>query len=340
MGVPRAVTDDAKATRLDSVGQCLRYSFVMLGTRILRGILQWIASALYRVREYLLGQPFFTSTVLPAIPRPLRWALRTAYLFPADVIERVVGRRTDMVPPRSMMFVGSVGDFESSGDVLVQRLIDVAGLTPESSVLDIGSGIGRLAVAMTRHLSPEGRYEGLDIVPSGVKWCSENIASRYPNFRFTLADVFNGEYNPTGRVHPAEYRLPYPDATFDLVVLTSVFTHMLPAEKEHYVDEIARVLKPRGRCFATYLLLNPESRRLMDAGASDIRLKHTIGPCAVVDTKVPELAVGYDEDYVRSVYERRGLSTESGIYYGTWSGRKASSRQAGLGQDVVLSIRQ
>jgi SAM-dependent methyltransferase len=312
----------------------------MLGTRILRGTLRWIANALYGVREYLLGQPFFTSTILPAIPRPLRWALRSAYLFPADVIEGIVGRPTGMVPPRSKMFVGSVGDFESSGELLVRRLIEVAGLTPESSVLDIGSGIGRLAVALTSSMAPEGRYEGIDIVPSGVHWCSESITPRYPTFRFTLADVFNGEYNPNGRVRPTEYRLPYPDATFDLVVLTSVFTHMLPAEKEHYVDEIARVLKPQGRCFATYLLLNPESRRLMEAGASDIRLKHAIGPCAVVDTKVPELAVGYDEDYVRSVYERRGLSTESGIYYGTWSGREPSSRQAGLGQDIVLTTRR
>jgi SAM-dependent methyltransferase len=134
--------------------------------------------------------------------------------------------------------------------------------------------------------------------------------------------------------------LPFPDATFDLVVLTSVFTHMLAPEKEHYVDEIARVLKPGGRCFATYLLLNAESRRLMEQGSSDTRLRHTIGPCAVVDEKVPELEVGYDEDYVRATYEQRGLSTEGGIYYGSWSGRQPSARTNGLSQDLVLSVRR
>ena len=77
----------------------------------------------------------------------------------------------------------------------------------------------------------------------------------------------------------------------------------------------------------------------MAAGASDTRFKHAVGPCAVVDTKVPELAVGYDEDYVRDVYERRGLSTEGGIYYGTWSGREPSARASGLIQDLVLSTR-
>jgi SAM-dependent methyltransferase len=303
-------------------------------------ILRWIPDLLYRVRAYLLSLPVFTSTILPAIPRPVRWALRSAYLSTADAFESAAGERATMVPPRSKMFVGSVDDFEASGELLVRRLIEVAGLTPTSHVLDIGCGIGRLAVALTGYLDPQARYEGLDIVPSGIEWCTENITSRYPNFRFTLADVSNGEYNPNGRLAPTEYPLPYADATFDLVVLTSVFTHMLPAEKEHYLDEIARVLKRDGRCFATYLLLNAESRRLMEAGSSDTRFKHTMGPYAVVNLKVPELSVGYDEDYVRQVYERRGLSIEGGIYYGAWSGREPSAQTSGLGQDLILSTRR
>jgi SAM-dependent methyltransferase len=315
---------------------------VVLGYRIRdleHGALERVADGLYALRRYLLDQPLFTSTILPAIPRPLRWTLRKAYLMPADVIEKAVGRRAAMVPPRSQMFVGSVEDFERSGELLTTRLIDLAGLTPGSSVLDVGCGIGRLAVALTRRLGPDGTYEGLDIVPSGIEWCRQNITARHPNFRFTLAEVFNGEYNPHGRVRPSEYQLPYADATFDLVVLTSVFTHMLPGDMEHYVDEIARVLKPGGRCFATYSLLDPQSRRLMESGRSDTRFKHAMGPCAVVDEKVPELAVAYDEDYVRDVFARRGLSTDGGIHYGTWSGRETSGRSTGLSQDIVLAVR-
>jgi ubiquinone/menaquinone biosynthesis C-methylase UbiE len=299
-----------------------------------------VADALYAIRRFLLDQPLFTSTLLPLIPRPARWALRRAYLLPADAIDKAVGRRSELVPPRSQMFVGSVDDFESSGELLVRRLVDVAGLTPESSVLDIGSGIGRLAVALTSFHGPEGSYDGLDIVPSGIEWCTQNITTRHPRFRFTLANVFNGEYNPRGTVQPSEYRLPYPDASFDLVVLTSVFTHMLPADMEHYIDEIARVLKPGGRCFATYSLLNPESRRLMESGAGDMRFKHAMGPCAVVDPMVPELAVAYEEGYVREIYKERGLASEGGIYYGGWSGREQSDRSSGLSQDIVLTTRR
>jgi SAM-dependent methyltransferase len=297
------------------------------------------ADALFALRRWLLDQPWFTSTLLPAIPRPLRWRLRKAYLLPADLIDAVTGRRNPMVPPRSKMFVGSVDDFESSGQLLVDRLTRVAGLHAGSHVLDIGCGIGRLAVALTGRLGPEGRYDGLDIVPSGIEWCRTRITPRYPNFRFTLADVHNGEYNPDGRVDPAAYRLPYADGSFDLVVLTSVFTHMLPDESEHYLEEIARVLKPGGRCFATYSLLNDESRRLMAGGAADTRFDHAMGPCAVVDAKVPELAVGYDEGYVRDACERAGLAPED-VLYGSWSGRAPTDQESGLSQDVVLTTRR
>lgn len=297
------------------------------------------ADALFALRRWLLDQPWFTSTLLPAIPRPLRWASRKAYLLPADLIDAVTGRRNPMVPPRSKMFVGSVDDFESSGRLLVDRLARVAGLHAGSHVLDIGCGIGRLAVALTERLGPQGRYEGLDIVPSGIEWCRTQITPRHSNFRFTLADVHNGEYNPGGRVDPAAYRLPYADASFDLVVLTSVFTHMLPDETEHYLEEIARVLKPGGRCFATYSLLNDESRRLMAGGAADTRFDHAMGPCAVVDAKVPELAVGYDEGYVRDACERVGLAPED-VLYGSWSGRAPTDHGSGLSQDVVLTTRR
>jgi SAM-dependent methyltransferase len=302
-------------------------------------MLNKLAEALFAFRRWLLDRQWFTSTVLPAIPRPLRWALRRAYLMPADLIDKVTGRRNPMVPPRSQMFVGSVEDFESSGALLVDRLTRVAGLRRDSHVLDIGCGIGRLAVALTSRLGPEGRYEGLDIVPSGIEWCTGHITPRHPNFRFTLADVHNGEYNPNGRVAPTEYRLPYRDASFDLVVLTSVFTHMLPAETERYLDEIARVLKPGGHCFATYSLLNDESRRLMADGSADMRFDHAIGPCAVVDTKVPELAVGYDEAYVREASAAAGLEPED-VLYGSWSGRRTDGHGSGLSQDVVLTTRR
>jgi SAM-dependent methyltransferase len=302
-------------------------------------VISKLVAALYDLRRLLLRQQWFTSTVLPAIPRPVRWTMRRLYFLPSDLIDRALGRRDDMVPPRSQIFTGSVDDFRASGMALVHRLVDFGGLTPDSKVLDIGCGMGRLAVALTSYLTRDGGYEGLDIVPSGISWCNDHIASRYPNFGFTLADVYNKEYHPNGRLKPSEYRFPYPDETFDLVVLASVFTHMLSADMEHYIAEISRVLKRGGRCYASYSLLNEESRRAMESGLSSLRFKHYEGPCWIVDDKVPELAVGYDEPYVRDLYEHHGLSAGYTTYYGSWSGRPLLAEDARFSQDIVLSTK-
>jgi SAM-dependent methyltransferase len=303
--------------------------------------LRKVMVGLYALRRRLLGNPLFTSTILPAIPRPLRWTLRRVYLLPADLIDRVLRQRGEMVPPKSQMFVGSVDDFESSGERLLGRLAALGGLTASSNVLDIGCGIGRLAVPLTSYLNSDGSYRGLDIVPSGIKWCDEHIASNHPNFEFTLADVFNNEYQPNGQFKACDYQFPYANDTFDLAVLVSVFTHMVPADMEQYIAELSRVLRKGGRCFATYSLINAESRSMMEAGQSDTRFKHNFGPYSAVSAKVPELALGYEEDYVKSLFEKHGLSVEDRIYYGSWCvGPPFRGRESGLSQDVVVTIKR
>ncbi len=57
------------------------------------------------------------------------------------------------------------------------------------------------------------------------------------------------------------------------VLLTSVFTHMLPQDMDNYLSEVARVLKPDGRCLITYFLLNPESLALIDAEESSFNFQ-------------------------------------------------------------------
>jgi SAM-dependent methyltransferase len=140
--------------------------------------------------------------------------------------------------------------------------------------LDVGSGIGRMALPLTRYLSERGTYDGIEIVPSGVKWCRKAITPRHPNFRFHEIDVYNLEYNPKGRLKADEYRFPFPDASFDFMFLTSIFTHMLPRDIENYVGELGRVAAPGARCFITLFLLNEESRSAIRKGGLALHFDH------------------------------------------------------------------
>lgn len=164
------------------------------------------------LQGWLLRQRFFTSKVLPAMPRGLRWALRRGYFAPVDLIERFRRGHNAMVPAYGQRFTGYSGDdFVESGQGLVNVLANTAGLTACSNVLDIGSGIGRLAIPLTQLITSPGSYDGLEIVERGVRWCTTNITPTHPRFLFTHANIFNAEYNPGGTVKAAEYELPCGD---------------------------------------------------------------------------------------------------------------------------------
>ena len=264
--------------------------------------------------------------------------LRDRYLH-ARAIQRLP--RPDLftdVPTPSGSMVAFVGghDFKLVGEVFKRHFIDLANLQPDHKVLDVGCGVGRVAVALTSFLSPEGEYWGLDITRSGIQWCRKEITSRYPNFHFEWCDVYNEVYNPIGKQNATSYTFPFAESTFDLVFLVSVFTHMLPPDFEHYLSESSRVVKPGGKCLATFFLLNDESKKLIAAGSSKQRFPHEIDGCRVADRNLPEAALAYDEDGVRQVYENVGFRTDGPIHYGSWCGRASFVDY----QDMIVARRE
>lgn len=268
-----------------------------------------------------------------ALPRSWRRFARRSYLRIADVADRWFGSDT-LRPPPALMFIGG-GDYEAVGNEFLGHFRTLGGLEPEHRVLDVGCGIGRMAVPLTRYLTPAGSYDGFDIVPHGIAWCRRRISRRFPNFRFELADLRNNDYNPEGALTAAQFRFPYPDGAFDFVFLTSVFTHMLPAEVENYLRETARVLAPQGRCLVTWFLLNDASRQLIAAGRSTQPFAHALGDCLTTDALVREQAIAYDETRVRAMYAACGLRCDAPFAYGSWCGRSDYLTY----QDIVVARR-
>jgi SAM-dependent methyltransferase len=308
--------------------------------RLPHALLERLASAIDRFRHLLFRQEWFNSVLMPAIPRSVRWNLRKLYFFVPELIESALGQSDELTPPKSKIFVGTV-DFKEGAQQGIDRLVRMGVITPESRVLDIGCGIGRLAIPLTSYLKG-GSYEGLDIVPTGIDWCNEHIARKYPNFGFSLADVYNKEYNPNGRMPASEYTFPYPDDAFDLVILISVFTHMLPEDTHRYIAEISRVLRPGGHCWASFYILNTDSIEMMEAGKGSLRFKHDHGTYWTVNDKAPELSTGYEESYIKQLFEQHGLSLADGMNYGGWSGRPPlySDEAGNLGdQDILIAAK-
>jgi len=123
-------------------------------------------------------------------------------------------------------------------------------------VLDFGCGCGRVArrLAVAEAPMPK-RYVGIDLHAGMIAWAKKNLAPRLPGFTFIHQDVFNPGFNPDPSLpHTAPF--PAEDNSVSLLLAMSVFTHLVQAQVEPYLDEVRRVLRPDGVMLATFFLFD------------------------------------------------------------------------------------
>ena len=255
-------------------------------------------------------------TLFYRLPVKWRYTVRRTVFYPIDLIESLTGKRPPMVPPKGMIFTGS-GNFLEQGNTFLEYFTKYGQLEPNHRVLDIGSGIGRMAIPLTSYLK-NGSYEGFDVVERGVKWCKQQISTRYSNFNFTYYPLHNDLYTESGE-SALQFKFPYADNEFDFVFLTSVFTHMLPEEVEHYMHEINRVLKPGGRVLATFFLLTEKSVESM--ANSEFNFSHNKGHYSLMDEKVKAANVAFSEQFFQKNLIDQANFRVIHLLPGTWSNR-------------------
>lgn len=260
-----------------------------------------------------------------------RRVLRRLYYLPADLFNSLVGKRDSLIPPKGRIFIGS-GDFIKQGNSILKQMIDLGGLKKNHRVLDIGCGIGRIAVPLTSYLTTSGSYEGFDVVKSGIKWCSSHINNQCPNFNFLHIDLKNDLYNLSTNDEAKNFVFPYKDREFDFVFLISVFTHMLPDDVESYLRQIKRVLKNGGICFATFFIMNKENKELMRE-SDVIKFNFEFGHYYLHNKNVKEANVAFDEKYLDDLFTENGFSIVN-KYFGYWPGREKA--KAIDFQDIVV----
>lgn len=268
-----------------------------------------------------------------ALPPSFRFAARRLYYLPIDLWELLTGARDALTPPRGLIYTGS-GDFRAQGEKMLRFFVEKGGLQPNHTVLDVGSGIGRMAIPMTGYLDKDGRYEGFDAVELGVRWCQKNISSRFPNFHFQYIPLDNDLYRAEG-INAAQFQFPYPDQHFDFTIVISVFTHMLPTQVENYLQEIARVLKPGGTCVATFFLLNEDSKKRMSANPA-FSFPYDLGHYRLMDERVQSANVAFEEAYLHQQIQAAELTIKQ-TFYGYWCGRAKVQHKDF--QDVMILVK-
>jgi hypothetical protein len=133
--------------------------------------------------------------------------------------------------------------------------------------------------------------------------------------------------HPNGTIPGHEYVFPFDEHQFDFVFLTSVFTHMLPKDTEHYLGEIARVMAPGATCVSSFSMtrtpLGPPLHRYSDV-------------CEVHDLAEPEHGVVYLERYVRQCLDAHGLRIQR-LWRGSKYGHDDPEHNRDSEQDLVIA---
>jgi ubiquinone/menaquinone biosynthesis C-methylase UbiE len=252
-----------------------------------------------------------------ALSPKLRRQVRGLYYFPIDFFEGITGRRDAITPPKGKIFIGP-GDFKTIGEKLKNDFIHYGGLQPTHHVLDVGCGIGRIAIPLTSYINAQGSYEGFDIVKEGIEWCQKKITPQFYYFNFKHVDLKNDLYNLDTNQSASEFVFPYEANRFDFVILTSVFTHMQLDDVKQYIKEIARVMKSGATCFATFFILDQESENFLSK-QSDPFFKYHYDLYALHDDKVKDANIAYKKDFIKELLQENGLTLKQ-HHRGWWCG--------------------
>ncbi|MEI7037222.1 class I SAM-dependent methyltransferase [Fulvimonas yonginensis] len=111
-------------------------------------------------------------------------------------------------------------------------VLRLSGIASAQRVLDVGCGTGTQAVAIARQVGPDGSVTAVDVAPEMLAVARRKAARARVPIEFRLAEAT---------------ALPFPDRSFDRVLMCMAM-HMLPeAEWFPCVRELARVLAPAGR---------------------------------------------------------------------------------------------
>ena len=159
----------------------------------------------------------------------------------------------------------------------------------DSEVLEVGCGIGTDGAAFAR---AGARYTGVDASPTALELARE---------KFTLEDL------PGTFVHASAVRLPFADATFDLVYSHGVIHHI--EETDVAIAEFHRVLRPGGTA-----LVMVYHRGSLNYHFTIMVVRRTLAASLVIPGVVPLLAriTGEEENLLEA---HRELLRSHGLRY-------------------------
>ena len=176
-------------------------------------------------------------------------------------------------------------EFESSADSLFELLKKI-GIRPESKILDVGCGTGRITSKLIGYLSDHGFYFGVDIAPEAIEFCEKHF--RRENFKF-LQNNFK--------------KIPINNQKFDFVLIHSVFTHMYPDEIQVCLKECIKIVEKTSIILADIFITKESKDYFGDRGKMQYNEQFFINLVKKNNLKICELISHYANYEDRILYK-------------------------------------
>jgi len=148
---------------------------------------------------------------------------------------------------KSNQGLNNTTDYINSGVSQINFLIQHSLLNKDTNLLDFGCGQGRIANSLEFLNFKCNSYVGIDTDKKSINWCNQNI-SYSDMYKYVHLPAFNKRYNKT--VNTLK-EIPFPEKSFDLIFLNSVFSHMLTDDIIFYLNEFKKLLNENGKLYFT-----------------------------------------------------------------------------------------
>ncbi len=116
-------------------------------------------------------------------------------------------------------------------EALRRRTVELAGIKPGDTVLEVGCGTGSLTLMAKKQAGRAGEVYGIDVIPGMIEYSRQKAARANEETSFQLGTISD---------------LSFPANTFDVVMGSFMIFHMSEATRQKGIAEIHRVLKPGG----------------------------------------------------------------------------------------------
>lgn len=254
-----------------------------------------------------------------------RWAIALTPIFSGSegiILLKVFSPTLPTPRYRDIKIVRDAGpeEFTRNSFKFMGLLLQRVGLQGTDRILELGCNVGQTAYSLVYYLKPSGSYEGLDFAREPISWAKQEITPRKPNFCFRWGNVSHPIYNPNGIMQGIDFSFPYPPESFDYVCIPHIFMHLRSAEVRHYLNQIAKLLKPGGLCLLAGFIMNSESEEFITGGGSSQNLIYELEEGFTSDRSLPERAIGFRESLLLKWIDDAGLILRQKSY-GSWCGR-------------------